>query len=212
MYAHRTSCHARGVGTVQTPLRFMHGLLEGQPLVDLLITVRAVFCIQFIHLDTLQLHALFRFHLLAKFLTPCSIAVIVFMQTAYSFLLCGMPEFAEFFLLGIAESSHPLQHLIEIDLMSVKFRTVHADEAGFPSHSHTACAAHACAVHHDSIQRHVCGYLIFLGEQTHEFHHYGRPYGKAFVYFLTFYHLFNAFCHQAFTSIRTVIGHDDHLV
>ena len=110
------------------------------------------------------------------------------------------------------ECSHALEHLVEIDLMSVEFRPVDTHEACLASDRHAACSTHARTVDHDGVERYVGRNLIFLGKQAAELHHDSRSDGETLVDLLAQYHLFDAGSHQALLSVTTVVGHDDNLV
>ena len=96
--------------------------------------------------------------------------------------------------------------------MAVEFGAVHADKACLSAHGDAAGAAHARAVYHDGIQRHVSRDTVFLSEQAAEFHHDRRADGETFVHLFTLDDAFYAFGHQSFAAIAAVIGHDDDLV
>ena len=119
---------------------------------------------------------------------------------------------AHLLLLHAAEGTGTLQHFVEVHLMTVKLGTVHANEACLSAHGDAACAAHARTVHHDGVQGHVSGYLVLLGQQTAELHHYGRTDGKALVHLLALDYFLHAHGDHALLAIGTVVGHDDDLV
>ena len=110
------------------------------------------------------------------------------------------------------ECAKALQHFIEIYLMSVEFRTIHADKLGSTSYGYATCATHTRSVHHDSIERYICRYFVLLGEETHKLHHDGRSYGEAFVYRLPLYDFFYALCDEPLFAVRSVICHDDNFI
>ena len=91
-------------------------------------------------------------------------------------------------------------------------RAVHADELGLAAHGDAAGAAHARAVHHDGVERHVGGDVIFLGQQADELHHDGGADGEALVYPFAQDDLLDALCDEALLAIRAVVGHDDDFV
>ena len=81
-------------------------------------------------------------------------------------------EMFHLFSLCSLECSHSLEHLVPVNECSVEFRSVDAYELCLSSYCQSACAAHSRAVHHDCVERHVGGDIIFSGEQAAEFHHY----------------------------------------
>ena len=60
---------------------------------------------------------------------------------------------------------------IEIHLVRVKVRPVHAGELGLPAHDHAAAAAHAGAVHHDGIQGDDGADAVGAGDVRQKLHH-----------------------------------------
>ena len=66
------------------------------------------------------------------------------------------------------------QKFIEIDLVSVEIRTIHAGKLSFPSHCNAAGAAHSSAIHHYRIQADHGFDLVKLGYFADGPHHYHR--------------------------------------
>ena len=114
--------------------------------------------------------------------------------------------------LNVLEGTHTFEHLVEVDLMAVKLRTVNANKLGLSTYGDAASTAHACTVYHDGVERYVGRNLIFLGEQTHELHHDGGTNGKALVYLLALDDALDTLGHETLVPIRAVIGHDYYLV
>ena len=57
-----------------------------------------------------------------------------------------------FFTLNILESPHTFQHLVEVHLMTIEFRTIHAYELRLSAHGDTASTTHTRTIHHDGVQ------------------------------------------------------------
>ena len=123
-----------------------------------------------------------------------------------------MIQFVNLIAFYFFESSHTFQHLIEVYLVCIEFRPVHANEFCLSADSNSASTTHTCSVHHNCIKRNICGYVIFLRQQRYEFHHDSRADAETFIYFLTFNDFFNTFGYKAFFSVRTVIRHNDYFV
>ena len=68
--------------------------------------------------------------------------------------------------------------LVPIYLGAVKLRTVDADKLGLATDGQAAGTAHTGSIHHDSIERNVCGKIIFLGQETADFIMIGGPIAK----------------------------------
>ena len=67
-----------------------------------------------------------------------------------------------FFLFAISlQTEH---QFVEIDLMAIKFRTVHAGKLGFAPYADAASAAHAGTVDHNGIQADHRGYIVGFGD------------------------------------------------
>ena len=77
---------------------------------------------------------------------------------------------------------------VKINLMSIKFRSVHTDELRLSSDRNTASAAHSGPVHHNRIQRGDCRDLVFLRQGRDEFHHDGRTDRDAQIHLFTVDH------------------------
>src|SRR5574344_1016678 len=115
----------------------------------------------------------------------------------------------EFLLLDRFKRPHALEHLININKMTVKLRTVNTDELGLSAYCQTASAAHTCAVNHNCVKRHICGYVVFLCQKTTELHHYSRSDGKNLINLFTFDDILYSDSHNTFVSVGTVICHYD---
>ena len=68
-----------------------------------------------------------------------------------------------------------LHHRFKVHQVSIKFRSLHAGEAHLIAYLHAAAAAHARAVHHDSVQGHCGGYLIWPAGFSDRLHHRQGP-------------------------------------
>ena len=121
-------------------------------------------------------------------------------------------ELVHIFHLGRLECAHALEHLVKVNLVTVKLRTVHADKLCLSADSDAACATHTRSVDHDSVERNVSRNIIFLSKEAAELHHDSRTNGKALVHLLALDDLLYTYCHYALLTIRTVVGHDDDLV
>ena len=117
-----------------------------------------------------------------------------------------------FFTFNILEGSHTFQHLVEVHLMTVEFRTIHTYELRLSAHGDTTSTTHARTIHHNGVQRHISRNIIFLGQKADKFHHDGRTNGKTLVHLFTFDDCFYSFSNQTFLSVRTVVRHDNHFV
>ncbi len=208
--SNRTAAHTSRIGTVQTALGFHQGLFLGQSLVHLFFAaVRTVFGIELVHLAAFYIRAVFGFDAFAQLFAPRGVAaVFIFGLSRFAVLF----EFVHLFAFDAFESTHTFQHFVEVHLMSVELRTVYTHEFCFTADRNTAGTAHACTVHHDGVQRYICGDFIFFSQQTYEFHHDGRADGKAFIYFFAFDDLFHALRYESFTAVRAVVCHDNHFV
>ena len=110
-------------------------------------------------------------------------------------------QVAHLFTLYVLERTHAFEHLIEVHLMTVKLRTIHADKLGLSTHRNAAGTTHTCTIYHDGVERNVGGHIVFLGEQTAEFHHDGRADGETFVHRLALDDLLDAFGNQTFRAV-----------
>ena len=54
------------------------------------------------------------------------------------------------------------EHLIEIDLVRIKLRSIHTDELGLASDRDTAGTTHTGTIDHDRVQRGNGRHIIFL--------------------------------------------------
>ena len=177
--------------------------------------MRTVFWIEFVHFNTRNSGAFFGFHCLAKLQTPCGITTfLVYFLCRFRHNFTGFTffKFVHLLTFDALEGTHTLQHLVEVYLMTIKFRSVYTNEFGLSADGDAASTAHTCTIHHDCIQRDIGRYFIFFSQQANKFHHDGGADGKTFVHFLPFNDFFNAFGYQSFASIRAVVGHNDDLV
>lgn len=106
----------------------------------------------------------------------------------------------------------PFQHFVEVHLVPIKLRTIHAYEFGLSSDGDSASSTHAGTIYHNRIQGYIRGDFVFLCQQTNKFHHDGGADTETFVYLLALDDFLHAFRHQSFASVRAVIGHDDDFV
>ena len=110
------------------------------------------------------------------------------------------------------ESTTTLHHLVEVNLMTVELRAVHADKLGLAANTYTTSTTHTCAIHHDGIEADISRDLIFLSQQAAELHHDGRTDGKALIDLLALDDFFHTDSHHALLAVRTVVGHNDDLI
>ena len=96
--------------------------------------------------------------------------------------------------------------------MTIKLGTVNTYKASLASYCDTASTTHTCAVHHDSVQRYVCGDFVLLGQQAAELHHDSRTDGKALVHLLALNNFLHTNGYHTLFAIRAIVGHDDNLV
>ena len=231
--AYRASLHTGRVGAVQTASGFGHGLLGTEADIHFFrARGGAVHRIEFRHDDTRDGRAFFRLHGLPDFLPPRCITVGQLAERSRGIHLGSIGRTGFFslairifgrasgclckplhlFRLFLFKSAHTLEHLVEIDLMTVEFGAVHTDKACLSAHGDAAGTTHARAVYHDGIQGHISRDTVFLSEQAAEFHHDRRADGETFVHLFTLDDAFYAFGHQSFAAITAVVGHDDDLV
>ena len=121
-------------------------------------------------------------------------------------------ELLHFLNLNRFESSHALEHLIEIYFVSIKFRTIHTHETSLSTHRDTASTAHSRSINHDGVEGNISRYIIFLCQQTAELHHDGRTNGKALVHLLALNHLLNTNGYHTLLSVASIVSHDDDFV
>ena len=96
---------------------------------------------------------------------------------------------------------------VEIHLMGVEFRSVHARKAGLSAHSNAARSAHPSAVHHHRVKGGYGPDTVFFCCKRGEFHHYHRTNDYNFVEFLpSAYKLFEKTGYKTVISARTVVG------
>lgn len=117
---------------------------------------------------------------------------------------------AELFLVRIGLQSE--YQLIEIDLVPVELRAVHAPELGFAAHGDPASAAHARAVDHDRIEADHGRNVEFLGQERHELHHRHGANGHHLIDPALLQELFEHFGHETLAAMAAVIGADVQLV
>ena len=103
-------------------------------------------------------------------------------------------------------------HLIPIDLVRVKLRSIDADKAGLASNRNAASSAHSGSVHHDGVQAGFGRDVVFRGCKCHEFHHDGWADSNTFIDGFALDDLLYANRYDAFLSHRAIIGHDDEFV
>ena len=65
-------------------------------------------------------------------------------------------------LLSTLEGSHALEHLIPIDKSTVELWAINAYEFRLATDGESAGTAHASAIHHDGVQRHLAGNVVLL--------------------------------------------------
>ena len=116
------------------------------------------------------------------------------------------------FAFNILESAHALEHLVPIYLGAVKLRTVDADKLSLATDGQTAGTAHTGSIHHDGIERNVCGKIIFLGQETAELHHDRRTDGENLIDMLLIDKLLDSYGYNTLLAVTSVIGHDDELI
>jgi len=78
-----------------------------------------------------------------------------------------------------------LHSFIEVHLMTVKIRSVHAGKFCLAADSKSASAAHSRTVDHYGIHAHSCGYAVLFSKHTYEFHHGERSDGDNVIVILT---------------------------
>ena len=235
---HGATLHAAGIVAVQAARGLAHGFLHAQSLRHLFAQfVGAITWLQFVHLAARCVHTFAGLLGGAKGYAPSGIAALVLQSFAEGSLggrnifgclkrgglralrsiLCHVcllvgHEACHFGSLLVAESTHALQHFVEIHLVAVKLGTIHADELGLSAHRDAAGAAHTRAVHHNRVERNVCGNVVFLGQQTNKLHHNGGADGKALVHLLALNHLLDTLRDQTLLAVRPIICHNNHLV
>ena len=204
--AHRATFHAGRMGAVLATAGFPHRHFLRQPEVHFqALALDALFRTAFRHYHTLNFRPLFRLHGFAQGFPPIGIAVACH-------ILVRMHELFHLFRLVFLEPAQPGNDFIKINLVGVKFRTVHTRETGLPAHRHTASAAHSRAVHHQGIQAGNSRYVILPGQLLAELHHNGRTYRHTQIYFLPLDDFFHACRYHPFLSIAAVVRHDNHFV
>ena len=218
----RTALYAGRVLTVQTPVRFVDGLLKGEPLVHLFVqTLHAHFGTQFRHLHALNRHTVLRRALKGsnrrKTGFACKTAVAAGPLRCKTGFACKIFMsivliFLQRFRFFGAIRFHAAQHLVPIDTVRIELRTIDADELGLAVHGHTARAAHTRSVHHDGVETRFGGDVIFGGSQCHELHHDRRTDGDTLIDLLAVDDLLHADRDDSFLSDRTVVGHEDDLI
>ena len=224
--AHGATLHTSRVRTVQTTLRLRHRLLKRQSRVHFLRAGRGtILRVQFVHHTALNRRPFLRLHRRTQRYAPLAVAVGQGFDGLRVFLFgCGVTyrlgslfghdtfhvllQFLHLLLFNVAESTHALEHLVEIHLVAVKFRTIDADELRLSAHRDAARTAHARTIDHDGVQAHVGWYIIFLRQQTAELHHDGRTDGEALVHVFALNHLLHAHGHYTLLAITAVVGHD----
>ena len=108
---------------------------------------------------------------------------------------------AHLLLLHTTERTGTLQHLVEVNLMTVELGTIHTYEASLATHGDTTCTTHTSTVHHDGVQRYIGGNLVLLGQQAAELHHDSGTDGKALVHLLALDNLLHTYGHHALLAI-----------
>ena len=116
------------------------------------------------------------------------------------------------FTLCILEGTHALEHLIPVNQCSVKLRTVDADKLSLAANGQSAGTAHTCTIHHDRVEGNVCREIIFLSQETAEFHHDRRTDGEYLIDVLLIDELFDTDSYNTFLAVTSVIGHDNQFV
>ena len=227
--AYRTALHTSWVGAVQTTLGFGHRLFFGIAGVHFFGTGSSTINrVELIHRTTRDSCTFLRLHRLAEFFTPRSLAVEEYFHRSLFFLFSSdnsfrfldmwfhlanvLFEVRHFFTFHILERTHTLEHFIEIHLVAVEFRTIHANELGLSTYGDTASTTHTGTIHHNRIQRYISRDFVFLGQQAAELHHDSRTDSETLVHLFTLDDTFDTFGHEALGSIRTVIGHNDDFI
>ena len=193
----------------------------------------AVDGIELRHLHALDSHTLLWFHRLAEVCTPRGVAVCERIVAFFSIRGCGffvcydlvfcfrlctcvwltfVNPVLHLLALNAFEGVHAARHLIPVDLIAIELRSIDADETCLATDGQAAGTTHTRTIDHDGVEGYIVGNIIFLGEKRSELHHHWRTDGEHFVDMLTLDNLFYANGDDAFLSIRTIIGHDDHLI
>ena len=116
------------------------------------------------------------------------------------------------FTLCILEGTHALEHLIPVNQCSVKLRTVDADKLSLAANGQSAGTAHTCTIHHNRVEGYICREIIFLSQETAEFHHDRRADGEYLIDVLLIDELFDTDSYNTFLAVTSVIGHDNQFV
>ena len=105
---------------------------------------------------------------------------------------------------------HSFHHQVEVDFMSVKFRTVNADEFCLAADFNSASAAHSGAVNHNRIERNNRRNIIFFRNAAAELHHYRRAYRDGEVWFgRSSANFIERFRYERLFAVRAVVGNDN---
>ena len=229
--SHRATLNTTWIGTVETTLRLTKSHLGSESLINFFIQCGSTILR---HLNSGNSYTLFRFDRQTQLLAPFAVArnLSKTIQRLFNarnacvqrlfkdaIPLYGRGVRGEAVLpclirlsLLLTITAKAREHLVEINLMCIELRSIHAHKAGLACYSNTASATHTCAIHHDSVQTGFGRNIVFLCEERYEFHHYGRADSDTFVHLLTLDDRLNALSDKSFCAITPVIGHDNHFV
>ena len=100
-----------------------------------------------------------------------------------------------------------LHSLIEINEMSVEFRSVYTCKLNLIANLKTACATHTCSVNHDRVHADNCMNAKLLGKKTDKFHHDHRSdrYTDIVMFAFVCYQILKSLGNHTCTAIGTVI-------
>jgi len=102
-----------------------------------------------------------------------------------------------------------VDQFLEVHLMAVKFRPVHADEFRFPRDGRAAAAAHTGSIHHDGVQADDRADIVGPGDVRYGTHHDHRTDADNFINLLPFFNeLFQNVGNKAVVAIATIVGCD----
>ena len=117
-------------------------------------------------------------------------------------------EFPCRFAFHLRVGSGALHDLIKVHKVSVKIRPIHAGELCFTAHGHTAAAAHARAINHDTVHADNSFDSVFFCQIADGFHHGKRADGyNEIIFGASFDVFFQGIRDKTFVPVGTVICH-----
>ena len=114
-------------------------------------------------------------------------------------------------LLELAIGAEAVHEQVEIDLVAVELRAVHAGELRLAADVDPAAAAHAGAVHHHRVERDDGVHAERLGQVDHRAHHRHRADRIDDVDAARGQRVPGGVGHEAFAAVAAVVGADHHL-